>query len=1386
MKNNKKWYLGLDIGTDSIGWAATDNEYKLLKYKNNKTWGSCTFDEANQAVDRRMTRTARRRLQRRKFRTELLQGIFAKEIAKVDDKFFIRIKESQLWADDKSEYQPNNIFNDTDYTDTDYHNHFPTIHHLICELMESKQPHDVRLVYLACAYLVKNRGHFLNSVSADNIDAVKDFSKIYNDFLSLFEPETWNCTEDEFKEVLSLNVNIRDKTKSFVTLLFNGKTPVPIKQNGFTLDPKKLIELLSGAKKKLSEVFNNEQYKELENDSITLSDVETLEKVIAEISEEDAEILLSVRKMYDWSILINLLTDDSISKSKVNDNDYEKHKKDLEILKGFVRKYLGNDKYNEVFRRYNSKINNYVSYSANINSVNMHDMSEVEKFHKCNNIDFCDYIKKQFKDIVPENNDKDAFSDMMNRLELKTFCPKQVVSENRVIPYQLYYDELKKILNNASEYLCFLNDKDSYGSNIEKILSIMKYRVPYYVGPLGKKGQFSWIVRKTEEKILPWNFDEVVDKDASENEFIRRMTNKCTYCMEYDVLAKNSLIYQKFNALNIINNIRINNIEIDINVKQELYNALLKKKNITYKTIINHLESCGYIKSKDEVSGIDKEVKFSLKSHADFNNLICNNILTTEQVEKIIHRITCTEDRKRLRKWLKDNFDLSDADVKYISNLKYKDFGRLSNEFLTDIYQLDTKTGEISGSNIITALWETNNNIMQLLSNSFGYKAEIDRRNAEYTEANPKSITERMNELMIPSAVRRPVTRTLDIVKELKKLIGSEPERIFIEMARDTADNGKKGNRTDSRRTQITNLYKNIAEDTTELLKQLELKSDDELRSEKIFLYFMQLGRCMYSGKSIDINDLASNSLYNIDHIYPQTSIKDDSLDNKVLVLSTLNGEKGDVYPISADIRKKMFPIWKSYFDSKLISEKKFKRLTRSTNFSDEELAGFISRQIVETRQSTKAVALLLSEIMPDSKIIYVKAGLVSKFRDIYKFPKCRAVNDLHHAKDAYLNIVMGNVYYTKFTDNPINFIKNRKSEKYSLHLSSLLGKKREDIEKSGSKWHRIERNGICAWNEDGSTFRTVENTMLKNNIRYTRFSFKRKGRLFDQNPYRKSGTSVLVPRKKDLSPEKYGGYKSTTATCFVLVKYHTLNNQSDKVFIPVELMYFKEFMSDEAFAKVYAISILNNIVSVKKGDSITDVEFLLNKRLIKMKTMVELDGMRMLLCAKSNKGASIEIAPALPLILNKNMEEYIRNFTKVLEKIKEGKINSIDEQRDKISSEKNIEIYNAIANKLLNPPFNSVYSDVGEKLLSKELSSKFATESSLNQIQVLSNVLRYTKTGSGGSCDLECIGGKKKYGVRTISSKSKDISKKYNSMYIIDQSPTGLIEHKSDNLFEL
>lgn len=179
MMNAGKYYLGLDIGTDSVGYAVTDSQYTLKKYHGEPAWGVTIFDAASQAAERRTYRVNRRRLDRRQQRVQLLQELFADEIGKIDPRFFIRQMESAIYPADKEERY--SLFDDVGYTDANYHGNYPTIHHLIDELMYSDKPHDVRLVYLACAWLVAHRGHFLSQIDSGNVNAVTDFATAYNE-----------------------------------------------------------------------------------------------------------------------------------------------------------------------------------------------------------------------------------------------------------------------------------------------------------------------------------------------------------------------------------------------------------------------------------------------------------------------------------------------------------------------------------------------------------------------------------------------------------------------------------------------------------------------------------------------------------------------------------------------------------------------------------------------------------------------------------------------------------------------------------------------------------------------------------------------------------------------------------------------------------------------------------------------------------------------------------------------------------------------------------------------------------------------------------------------------------------------------------------------------
>lgn len=46
---NKTWYLGLDVGSASVGWAATDSNYKLLR-KNKNDYGERVYLKKQQQL----------------------------------------------------------------------------------------------------------------------------------------------------------------------------------------------------------------------------------------------------------------------------------------------------------------------------------------------------------------------------------------------------------------------------------------------------------------------------------------------------------------------------------------------------------------------------------------------------------------------------------------------------------------------------------------------------------------------------------------------------------------------------------------------------------------------------------------------------------------------------------------------------------------------------------------------------------------------------------------------------------------------------------------------------------------------------------------------------------------------------------------------------------------------------------------------------------------------------------------------------------------------------------------------------------------------------------------------------------------------------------------
>lgn len=1153
------YYLGFDIGTNSVGWAVTDQQYKLLRFNKKDMWGSRLFEEAKTAKDRRVYRNSRRRLDRRKRRLKLLEELFLDEISKVDNTFFRRLEESNLYNEDKSIKFNYPLFNDKDYTDIDFYNKYKTIYHLRKDLIFEDKKFDIRLVFIALHHILKYRGHFI--FEGQSFEDIKSFDSIFTELSS------WVYENFDF----NIDISIKEKLEEII-LSDNTKS---IKKTEFKkiFSDNRILAILNmgvGCKVDLKDVFNNE---ELKDQKISFAEIDYENEKRDEFYQllgENIYIVDLSKKIYDFMVLKKILKNsDYFSESKVD--LYCEHKKDLDSLKYIFKKYLKPSDYYKFFRSNSEKIN-YPSYIG-LSKIKTKRLIENKK---CSISDINKELKNKYlKDIQADTEDEELFNHILHKLNENKFLEKLKSSENSTVPYQVHEIELKKILNNQGKYYSFLNEKSDGMAICEKIIKLFEFRIPYYVGPLNTdhnvKGENTWVVRKDEDSkspITPWNFNEKVDKQKSAEEFIKRMTNRCTYLRREDVTPKNSLLYEEFVLLNELNKVTVDNELLHPTLKNDIIKELFKTTvKVTKKKFAEFLKKKQAVSDVESITGIDVEFNSKLQGYNTFRKILgekIENLKVKNFVERCIE-LKCLygSDNELFKNAVGELYkecNITDEEFTKINKLNFNKWGRLSKKFLIGI-SFEKTDGTERFESVIEALKGTNYNLMELLSDKFNLKSKIDEINGEDDFSNI-DIKEYVNELYVSPSVKRSIIQTYKIAMEIKKITGKNPKKVFIEMAK---GGGEKGKRTERRKDKIKELYKNMKDPLSDycnnlqdLSSQVEKYDDNRLRQKKLFLYFMQMGKSMYTGNDIDLSELFNNNIYDIDHIYPQSKVKDDSFDNIVLVEKQENHSKSNEL-LKPEIQSRMNNYWIFLRENKFISKEKYNRLTRKKNFTDEELGDFVARQLVTTRQSTKEVAKLFEKIFDGTEVLYSKASLVSDFRERFDIIKVREVNDAHHAQDAYLNIVVGNVFNTKFTKNYWKFIREVKN-KNEENPDKKEGYNFEKIYESD-----VFRNENVAWvfskeNKEINTINTVNKMVYRKTVNITEMLVEGKGEkqgkrygFFDANLKKKfedvinKNLRIVANIPKSLKnknsscyniAKKYGYYGTLNPAFFILFIY--------------------------------------------------------------------------------------------------------------------------------------------------------------------------------------------------------------------------------------------------------
>lgn len=1367
----KDYYVGLDIGTSSVGWAVTDESYNVLKFNRKKMWGVRLFDEAKTAEKRRTFRGARRRLDRKKERINLLQDFFAEEIAKVDPSFFLRLDNSDLYMEDKDQKLKSKytLFNDKDFKDKDFHKKYPTIHHLLMDLIEDDSKKDIRLVYLACHYLLKNRGHFIfEGQKFDNNGSIEyAINKLLVHVHDYYDTDIEINSEDMKKLVTTLS----DKTLGKNTKKKELKSII-----GDTKFLKAISAIMIGSKQNLADLFENpEDFDDSIIESVEFSNADYDKNYSKlELALGDKIALVNILKeIYDSSILENLLkeADKSQDGNKYISNafvkKYDKHGVDLKEFKRLIRKY-NKAAYTDIFRSEKST-ENYVAYTKS--SISNNKRVKADKF--ADQKAFHDFVKKHLKTIKDKINkangskaDLELIDEMLRDIEFKNFMPKIKSSDNGVIPYQLKLMELNKILENQSKHHKFLNASDEYGSVCDKIASIMEFRIPYYVGPLNPESKYAWIKKHKDSKIKPWNFKDVVDLDSSREEFIDNLIGRCTYLKDEKVLPKASLLYNEYMVLNELNNLKLNDLLISEEMKTKIFDQLFKtRKKVTLKAVANLLKKEFNINGEILLSGTDGDFKQGLNSYNDFKAIVGDKVDSgdyRDKIEEIIKLIVLYgEDKSYLQKKIKAGYGkyFTDSEIKKMAGLNYKDWGRLSKKLLAGLEGANKITRE-SGT-IIHFMREYNLNLMELMSAGFTFTEEIQKLNP----VDDRKLTyDMVDELYLSPSVKRMLWQSLRIVDEIRNIMGNDPEKIFIEMAR-----GKEEIKTrkESRKKQLSDFYKKGKKDFIKeigeerynyLLSEIEREEESKFRWDNLYLYYTQLGRCMYSLEPIDISELSSKNIYDQDHIYPKSKIYDDSIENRVLVKKDLNSKKGNSYPIPDEVlNKNCYAYWKMLYDKGLIGQKKYTRLTRRTGFKYEELVQFIERQIVETRQATKETANLLKNICKDSEIVYSKAENASRFRQEFDIVKCRTVNDLHHMHDAYINIVVGNVYNTKFTKDPMNFAEDKEKVR-SYNLENMF---KYDVKRGNyTAWIADDEKG----NVKNATIKRIRKELEGTNYRVTRMSYIESGALFKATLQRKNkGSRPLKDKGPKSSIEKYGGYTNINKACFAVLDIKS-NNKTERKLMPVEReIYTKQKnyknLSDEIFSKY-----------LKDRFGIEDYRVVYP--VVKMRTLLKIDESYYFITGGSDK--TLELRSALQLILPKKNEWAIKQ----IDKSSENDYLTIERIQD-LTEELVDNTFDIIVNKFKTSVFKKSFLNLFQEDKVENIDSKFKSMHFKEKCKTLLMLVKAIRA-SGVRQDLNSIDLKSGYG--RLSSKTNNIGK-YQEFKLINQSITGLFENEVDLL---
>ena len=253
------------------------------------------------------------------------------------------------------------------------------------------------------------------------------------------------------------------------------------------------------------------------------------------------------------------------------------------------------------------------------------------------------------------------------------------------------------------------------------------------------------------------------------------------------------------------------------------------------------------------------------------------------------------------------------------------------------------------------------------------------------------------------------------------------PYKINIETARELAKTYKERKEIENKNIYNQEQNEKLREQLVDLKnntifnKKSDIKSFDLLKYK---LWLEQEGVCAYSGKTISIDDLFRDGIVQVDHILPYSRTFDDGYNNKTLVLTKENQEKGNRTPYEWLKNTPKWEEFKKYINSlNQISEKKRDKYLLQ-NLTPEMENQMRDQNINDTKNITRYLTSFLKAYLNVPVVDTVNGIITSKLRARWGFNnithslqsptyyikdvedndvKKNRENHLHHALDAVI-----------------------------------------------------------------------------------------------------------------------------------------------------------------------------------------------------------------------------------------------------------------------------------------------------------------------------------------------------------------------------------------------